>query len=196
MKLVIPPGPFDALIFDCDGTIADTMPLHLIAWKAELSRWGCDFPLELFYGWAGTPTEKVVEKLNAKFGLSMPPQEVAFRKEENYYELLPQLKPIPAVVEQIDLHHGKLPMAVASGSHRESVERTLTTLGLMDRFDAFVTAEDCANGKPAPDVFLEAARRLGKSPANCLVFEDAELGIQAAEAAGMKWVRVPITAAI
>lgn len=191
MRLTIPEGAFRAYLFDCDGTIADSMPLHYIAWKKALGEWGCPFDEALFYAWGGKPVHEIISTLNQMHGLAMPVAQVAERKEGLYYNQLPNLTAVPEVLEQIEAQHGLLPMAVVSGSSRESVLNTLTTLGLVDRFDTIVGAEDYARSKPAPDGFLTAAARLGAAPADCLVFEDTGLGIQAATAAGMASVRVP-----
>ena len=121
----------------------------------------------------------------------MPVDAVARRKEDLYFELLPQITAIPEVVEHIEAKHGHIPLAVVSGSRRDSVLGSLTALHLIDKFDTLVCAEDYARGKPAPDCFLVAAERLGVPPEDCLVFEDTDLGIEAATAAGMASVRVP-----
>jgi beta-phosphoglucomutase family hydrolase len=191
MKLKLPAGPFQAYLFDCDGTIADSMPLHYIAWKKALGEWGCDFDEKLFYSWGGKPTNVIVSTLNEMNGLKMPVEAVAQHKEELYFELLSRLKVIPEVLEHIDAQHGRIPFAVVSGGRRSSVTRSLSTLGLLEKFDTIVGAEDYAHGKPAPDAFLLAAKRLGVAPKDCLVFEDTDLGIQAATAAGMTSVKVP-----
>jgi beta-phosphoglucomutase-like phosphatase (HAD superfamily) len=127
-------------------------------------------------------------------GLAMPVEAVGIRKEGLYYDLLPQLKSIPEVLEHIDAQQGVIPFAVVSGGRTNSVVRSLTTVNLLDRFDTIVGAEDYTNSKPAPDAFLLAALRLGVAPQHCLVFEDTDLGIQAATAAGMASVRVPLPA--
>jgi HAD superfamily hydrolase (TIGR01509 family) len=191
MKLKIPEGAFRAYLFDCDGTIADSMPLHYIAWKKALGEWGCVFEEELFYKWGGKPVHEIITTLNQIHGLEMPVQLVTERKEALYYEQLPHLKAVPEVLEQIEAQHGLIPIAVVSGSSRESVVNSLTALGLLDKFDVIVGAEDYERSKPAPDAFLIAAARLGMPPEDCLVFEDTALGIQAATAAGMASVRVP-----
>lgn len=191
MKLKIPEGAFRAYLFDCDGTIADSMPLHYVAWKKALGEWGCAFEEELFYRWGGKPVHEIISTLNQMCGLEMPVTQVAERKESLYFEQLPNLKAVPEVLEQIEEHYGLIPMAVVSGSSRESVLNSLTTLGLLDRFDTIVGAEDYAHSKPAPDAFLVAAARLGVAPQDCLVFEDTALGIEAATAAGMASARVP-----
>ena len=191
MKLELPAGSFRAYLFDCDGTIVDSMPLHYIAWKSALAEWGCAFDEKLFYSWGGKPVDEIISTLNRMNGLNMPVEAVGQRKENLYFDLLPQLKAIPEVVEHIDAQHGRIPFAVVSGGRRSSVVRSLTTLNLLDKFDTIVGAEDYTNSKPAPDAFLLAAARLGVAPQDCLVFEDTDLGIQAATAAGMASVKVP-----
>jgi len=191
MKLPIPAGAFKAYLFDCDGTIVDSMPLHYIAWKTALAEWNCPFPEDLFYTWGGKPVDEMISTLNEMHGLHMPVKQVGNRKEGLYFDLLPQLKAIPEVVEHIEAQQGYIPFAVVSGGRRNSVIRSLTAVHLLDRFQTIVGAEEYIHSKPAPDAFLLAAERLGVAPADCLVFEDTDLGIQAATAAGMASVRVP-----
>jgi HAD superfamily hydrolase (TIGR01509 family) len=190
MLLTLPTGAFRAYLFDCDGTIADSMPLHYIAWKQALGEHGCVFPEDVFYSWGGMPTVQIVETLSAQQGIPMNAREVAHRKELLYYQLLPQLQAVPEVLEQIHLSHGRIPFAVVSGGNRESVTNSLNTLGLLDKFDTLVCSEDYTKGKPDPEPFLTAAARLGVAPSACLVFEDTDMGIQAATAAGMASVRI------
>jgi HAD superfamily hydrolase (TIGR01509 family) len=191
MQLPIPSGNFRAYLFDCDGTVADSMPLHYIAWTKALAEWNCPFDERLFYEWGGKPPVEIITALNQMNSLDMPVAAVAEHKENFYFELLPTLKAIPEVLEHIDAMHGKLPFAVVSGSTRESIVKSLTTLHLLDRFEFVVGSEDYTRGKPAPDAYLVAASRLGIAPHHCLVFEDTALGIQSATAAGMASVRVP-----
>jgi len=191
MKLKIPQGDFRAYLFDCDGTIADSMPLHYVAWKKALAEWTCDFDEMLFYKWGGWPVVKIISTLNKERGLTMPVGLVARRKEDLYFKLLPQLKGVPEVLEHIEAKQGQIPFAVVSGSALDSVTASLTTLRLLDRFDTLVCAGDYEKSKPDPDGFLLAALRLGVPPETCLVFEDTEMGIQAATAAGMASVKVP-----
>jgi HAD superfamily hydrolase (TIGR01509 family) len=191
VKLPIPAGDFRAYLFDCDGTVADSMPLHYVAWTKALAEWNCPFDEDLFYAWGGKPPVEIISTLNKMHGLNMPAAIVAEHKENFYFELLPALKPVPEVVEIIHADQGLLPFAVVSGSTRESIVKSLTTLNLLDRFDLLVGAEDYARSKPAPDAYLIAAQRLGITPTDCLVFEDTDIGIQAATAAGMASVRVP-----
>jgi HAD superfamily hydrolase (TIGR01509 family) len=191
MKLKLPPGTFKAYLFDCDGTIADSMPLHYVAWSRALSEWNCEFREELFYAWGGMPVSDIISALNNKHGLNMPVEAVAGRKEQLYYEILPQLKAVPEVLEHIEASHGQIPFAVVSGSTRDSVTASLETLKILDRFDTLVCAGDYEKSKPDPEPFLIAADRLGKAPSDCLVFEDTDMGIQAATAAGMASVKIP-----
>ncbi|HLY40558.1 MAG TPA: HAD family phosphatase [Terracidiphilus sp.] len=193
MKLLIPSGIFRAYLFDCDGTIVDSMPLHYIAWKTALAEWNCAFEQELFYAWGGRPVTTIIAALNERDGIFMPIEAVALRKEALYFEQLHSLKPIPEVLEIIQKEHGRIPLAVVSGSRRKSVESSLSQLGLLDKFETVVCAEDYTHGKPAPDAFLLAASRIGVPPKDCLVFEDTDMGIEAATAAGMASVRVPQT---
>ena len=191
MKLALPAGPFGAYLFDCDGTIADSMPLHFIAWKKALGEWSCEFHEPIFYAWGGMPVAEIIATLNQQQRLNMPVEAVSRRKEALYFELLPQLKPVPEVLEHIHAEHGRIPFAVVSGSTRESVTASLASLNLLDRFDTMVCAGEYTRSKPDPEAFLIAADKLGVPAAKCLVFEDTEMGIQAAKEAGMQSVRVP-----
>jgi HAD superfamily hydrolase (TIGR01509 family) len=191
MKLTLPAGSFGAYLFDCDGTLVDSMPLHYVAWKQALSEWDCTFDERVFYEWGGIPVAEIISLLNEKQGLRMPVEQVSSRKESLYLEMLPQLKAIPAVVEHIDAQHGRIPLAVVSGSKRDSVTSSLTSVKLLDKFDTLVCAGDYEKGKPEPEAFLLAASKLGVVPSTCLVFEDTDLGIQAATAAGMASVKIP-----
>jgi beta-phosphoglucomutase family hydrolase len=191
MKLKLPEGVFSAYLFDCDGTIVDSMPLHYVAWKKVLGEWNCEFEEAFFYSLGGMPIVEIVATLNERHGLSMPVATVARRKESLYYEMLPQLKVVPEVLEHIEEQHGRIPFAVVSGSTRDSVTASLGRLRLLDRFETMVCAGEYEKGKPDPEAFLLAASRLGVEPHACLVFEDTEMGIQAATAAGMASVKVP-----
>jgi beta-phosphoglucomutase-like phosphatase (HAD superfamily) len=192
VKLKLPEGSFKAYLFDCDGTIADSMPLHYRAWKQALGEWNCEFDEELFYAWGGMPVAKIIATLNEQHGLNMPIDTVSRRKESLYYKLLPELKAVPGVLEHIEAKPNGIPFAVVSGSTRESVTASLAALKLLDRFDTMVCAGEYTKAKPDPEALLLAAVRLGTAPEDCLVFEDAEMGIQAAKAAGMASVKVPL----
>jgi HAD superfamily hydrolase (TIGR01509 family) len=191
MRLQLPQRDFGAYLFDCDGTIVDSMPLHFVAWRKLLGAYGCDFEEETFYSLGGMPTREIVARLNVQQGLRMPVEEVCTRKERLYMEMLPELKPVPEVLEHIEAQYGKIPFAVVSGSTRDSVEASLRTLKLLERFETLVCAGEYKKGKPDPEPFLLAASRLGVAARDCLVFEDTEMGVASATAAGMGWVRVP-----
>ncbi|MFY8215656.1 MAG: HAD family hydrolase [Chthoniobacterales bacterium] len=189
--LLLPDQPFAGYIFDCDGTIADTMPLHFQAWDRAMRELGGIFPEDLFYSWGGKPTLQIVGELNAMYNLSLDPEQTVEIKERYYHDLIPQVLPIEPVVRLVKQFHGSAPMAVASGGYREIVIATLRALDLLEFFDVIVGAEDVERGKPHPDPFLEAARRLNVDPTQCLVFEDSPLGMEAAQRAGMLAVLVP-----
>jgi HAD superfamily hydrolase (TIGR01549 family) len=179
-----------ALIFDCDGTLADTMPLHWLAWQAITSRHNVIFPEDRFYALGGVPSRQILQMLREEQRLSIDPIAVSREKEEEYLKLMAQVGPIHEVVEIATDHAGKLPMAVASGGTRPIIEKVLRHLNIGDLFAAVVTSEDVVHQKPAPDIFLEAARRLGVRPDNCRAYEDTDLGLTAIRAAGMDAVDV------
>ena len=172
----------EGLIFDCDGTLADTMPLHFHAWRSTLDRYGIALDEDRFYSLGGQPTVKIVQLLADEQGLDLDADVVANEKEEAFLTRLAEVKPIAPIVDIVRANVGKLPMAVASGSHRAVVFDVLKIIGLDDLFDenTVVGAEDTKLHKPNPDVFLEAARRIGVAPEKCRVYEDAELGLEAA----------------
>lgn len=179
-----------AAIFDLDGTLADTMPVHFRAWHQVAVRHALDFPESRFYAMGGVPTVKIAATLIAEQGLVLDPLTITHEKEEAVLELFTEVRPIEAVVEIARRCRDAGPVAIASGGGRRMVERTLKQIGLGDFFPVVVTAEDTTRHKPEPDVFLEAARRMGVSPANCTVYEDTDLGLEAARRAGMRGVDV------
>lgn len=178
------------LIFDCDGTLADTMPLHWQAWRQVSVRHGVHFTEERFYALGGVPSRHILAMLREEQGLNIDPIVVAKEKELAYLELLHHVGPIEQVVAIAQEHHGTLPMAVASGGTRHVINEVLVHLGIHELFAAVVTSEDVVHQKPAPDIFLEAARRIGVAPAFCRGYEDTDLGMQAIRAAGMDAVDV------
>ena len=179
------------LIFDSDGTLVDTMPLHYQTWQEITKKEGTHFPEQLFYDLAGVPSDKIAEILNEKFGYHMDPQKTAVEKEQLFLEkYLPRAIPIEPVVALAKKYKGKMPMAVATGGIPAVVNSALKTIGMEGYFDAIVTSEDVEHGKPAPDTFLEAARRLNVEPQYCMVFEDSDMGLEAAKRAGMAAVDI------
>ena len=191
MRLPLPAGNFEAYLFDCDGTVVDSMPLRYAAWQHALAEWKCEFPEKLFYNWGGYPATQIVALLNEKYGLEMRAEQVLQKTETFYLQSLPNLKAVPEVLEHIEASHGRVPFALVSGGTRKSVEASLTVLGLLEKFEVFVCAGDYRNAKPDPEPFLLAAARLGVRAEACLVFEDAAPGIEAARRAGMTSVKVP-----
>jgi beta-phosphoglucomutase-like phosphatase (HAD superfamily) len=178
------------IIFDCDGTLADTMPLHWQAWQVIVERHRFHFPEDRFYSLGGVPSRDILNMLRMEQQLSLNPIAVALEKEEAYLPLLPQVRPIQAVVEIAREHFGKIPLAVASGGTKPVIEKVLRHLGIRELFAAVVTSEDVVKQKPAPDIFLEAARRIGVKPDFCRAYEDTDLGLQAIRSAGMQAVDV------
>jgi HAD superfamily hydrolase (TIGR01509 family) len=186
-----PPPGTTGLIFDCDGTLADTMPAHYKAWTAMLGRYGIPFPEPRFYAMGGMPTASIIRVLAADSGVTVSDVDAMVReKEQAFLTHLDAVAAIEPVLAIAAAHRGKLPIAVASGGYRDTVTRTLNRLAILDWFNAMVVAEDTPRHKPEPDVFLEAARRLKLAPAGCVVFEDTDIGLEAARRAGMLGVDV------
>jgi HAD superfamily hydrolase (TIGR01509 family) len=192
MHLYIPVGDFAGYIFDLDGTLIDSMPIHYVAWDAAMRQAGLAEPLseDLFYSLGGVPTRRVAELIGQHYGLKVDVEQVFHAKETFFVEKLAAVKviePVAAVARRVALTR---PVAIASGGPRDVVVRSLEVSGLKPLFPVVVSADDVVHGKPSPDMFLLAAQLMGVSPERCLVFEDAEPGMRAAEAAGMAWVRV------
>jgi HAD superfamily hydrolase (TIGR01509 family) len=187
---IAPPGT-TGLIFDCDGTLADTMPAHYKAWLAMLGRFGIPFPETRFYAMGGMPTASIIRILAGEVGVVVTDVDaMVLEKEQLFLAHLDAVTPIQPVISIAAAHRGKLPIAVASGGYRDTITRTLDRLAIRDWFNAMVTAEDTTRHKPDPDVFLEAARRLNVEAAKCVVFEDTDIGLEAARRAGMLGIDV------
>jgi HAD superfamily hydrolase (TIGR01509 family) len=185
-----PTKNYQALIFDCDGTLTDSMPLHYIAWSRALSRYGVAFPEDRFYALGGMPSKKIVSLLAGEHGVDVDANIAAQEKEGLFLDLMQHLVPIDEVIEVAKHFRGQLPMAVASGGYKHIILQQLDQIGITDWFDTIVTAEDTVRHKPNPDVFLLAAKRLGVEPQQCLVYEDATLGVEAAKSAGMDFIDI------
>lgn len=173
------------LIFDCDGTLVDTLPLHYQAWKETFAALGLTCPLAFLMEHNGKPTERIVTLYNQRFGQRIDVERFTADKERLTHTLLDQARPLEPVAALARRHHGRLPMGVVSGGNRPNVELALRAAGLSALFPVVLTADDGLPPKPAPDLFLEAARRLGVEPRYCQVFEDADSGLDAARRAGM-----------
>lgn len=178
------------IVFDCDGTLADTMPLHWKAWQHISKKHGLHFPEDRFYSLGGVPSRDILAMLCKEQGKTLDCLAVSREKEAAYLPFLPEVQAIEVVVKVAEVNHGKLPMAVASGGMKHIIEQVLEHLKIRHYFDAVVTSEDVKNQKPAPDIFLEAARRIGVPPAHCRAYEDTDLGLQAIRSAGMEAVDV------
>ena len=187
MKL---PPHIKGLIFDCDGTLADTMPLHWRAWQMITVRHELHFPEDRFYSLGGVPSRDILKMLADEQGRSLDHIAVAHEKEDAYMPMLPQVEPIHAVVEIAKENFGRIPMAVASGGTQKIICDVLEHLNIRHLFAAVVTSEMVKHQKPAPDIFLEAARRIGVEPKFCRAYEDTDLGLQAIRSAGMDAVDV------
>jgi HAD superfamily hydrolase (TIGR01549 family) len=179
-----------ALIFDCDGTLTDSMPIHYRSWRLTMEQHGIHFAEDRFYALGGVPSQKIIEMLAAEHAVSLDAAAVADQKERAFLALLSELQSIPHIFEIARANRGRLKMAVASGGVKPVILAQLTHLQCVDWFDAIVTAEDTERHKPDPDVFLEAAKRLKVPAERCLVYEDSDLGVEAARRAGMQWVDV------
>jgi beta-phosphoglucomutase family hydrolase len=179
-----------AIIFDCDGTLADTMPSHYEAWIEVLTRYELEMSEDRFYALGGWPTRKVAELLAREAGRTVDIDQLADEKESLFEKYVHLVQPIGPVLNVVETHRGKLPMAVATGAVLPVCQRILHQIGLHESFDTIVSADDVERHKPAPDVFLEAARRLGVAPELCRVYEDTDPGIEAARRAGMEPVDV------
>jgi len=184
---------FEAVIFDCDGTLVHSMPAHFEAWCEALAFHGAGgiFKEDVFYAMGGRPTKDIVVEINDEYGLKLDPEKVAFAKREAFLRKLDQLELIEEVAEFAESLRGKVPMAIATGGTRLVIEKTLQAVGVSDLFEEVVTADDVKIGKPAPDIFLKAAQLLGVKPEKCLVLEDAPAGVMAAQLAGMTVISIP-----
>ncbi len=184
------PEHIRGLIFDCDGTLVDTMPMHYRAWQTALGEVGISFTEDEFYRLAGMPTLQIAHALALEHNSSVSGEHITHRKEEAYIDSIPDIVLIPAVVAIARREQGRRGLSVASGGIHRIVDHQLRAAGLMELFPIVICADDVEHGKPAPDSFLVAASRMGLKPEECIVYEDGELGFQAAAAAGMTCVDV------
>jgi HAD superfamily hydrolase (TIGR01509 family) len=185
LEKYFPGREFKALLFDFDGTVADTMDAHFSSWNKALAVFGLTISRDQHLSWAGRTTRQILKLIGEIHGLEIDPDAFIKNKEVHYFALLDAVVPVTPVVEIIEHFQGKLPMAIVSGSRRKMVEAALNHLALRSYFDVLVCAEDYVQGKPHPEGFLKAAQLLGAAPADCLAFEDAALGIEAARNAGI-----------
>jgi HAD superfamily hydrolase (TIGR01509 family) len=193
MDIRFPEKDYDGYIFDCDGTLADSMPLHYRAWCQALESCGAPFTFDerRFYSMGGVTTAHIVNILNREFGTNLDASIVAHEKERCFLELLPEVKPIPVVTEFARRVSTQQPVAIVTGGTRKVIEQIVRFIELEDLFSIIVTPADVKNGKPAPDMFLLAASRMGVEPAECLVLEDGLSGLEGAKNAGMDALFIP-----
>lgn len=183
-RILIFPG-VQGLIFDCDGTLADSMPHHIQAWQEAFAELGESVSQDFLEPLKGMPDIKIVDLFNSRFGRDLDARHLLAEKHRRFRKSIPRIQPIEPVFDLARRSYGRLPMAVASGGIRDNVLRTLETIGAAALFPVVLTADDGCPPKPEPDLFLEAARRMRIPPGNCQVFEDADLGLEAARSAGM-----------
>jgi HAD superfamily hydrolase (TIGR01509 family) len=188
-----PSSGFEAVIFDCDGTLVDSMPAHFEAWCEALALYGAGgvFKEDVFFAMGGRPTLDIVVELNDEYNLRLDPVSVAQAKRECFLKRLHTITLIEEVARFAEGLRGRVPMAIATGGSRHVIEKTLKIVGVSDWFDEVVTADDVSEGKPAPDIFLKAANLLAVDPTKCLALEDAPAGILAAQRAGMQVIAIP-----
>ena len=183
--MITVPSHIRGLIFDCDGTLADTMPIHLDAWCDTFQAYGYTCPLSFLDQVKGMPAVKIVERFNLQFNADIDPKRFAREKDRHARNNLLQVRPIEPVMAVVRQFKGKLPMAVASGGVRDNVKLILDSIGISELFTTVITADDPVPPKPSPEIFLEAARRMAVEPKLCQVFEDGDAGLEAARIAGM-----------
>ena len=182
---------YKAYLYDCDGTLADNMEAHKQTYVEVAALKGLQIDGAIIDELAGWPITDVIMEINKRYGSSLDPVEFSKQKYDLFYNTyIDKTAPIPHVVDHLKAHAGTVKIAVVSGSSRQSVTKTLQLLGLTYLVQAVVCAGETERGKPFADPFLKAAELLHVAPSDCLVFEDGNAGTQAAEAAGMKWVRI------
>jgi len=183
-------GKYKALLYDCDGTLADNMLAHKLSYKEAAAKYGINLDTDSIDELAGWPTRLVADEISRRYNVMLPD---TFSKEKTavfFEKYIDTTEPIAYVTEHLKANAGNVHIGVVSGGTRTTVQRTLSVLGLTDYIEVLVCAGETPNGKPFPDPFLAAAEKLGVAPKDCIVFEDGDPGVAAAEAAGMDWVRI------
>lgn len=183
-------GPYEAFLYDCDGTLADNMMAHKLAYKEVAANYGIDLDINIIDETAGWPTVLVAKEISRRYNVELPDTFASEKSAVFINKHIASTLPVMHVYEHLKKNVGKKKIGVVSGGSRGTVSKTLSVLGITDLIDVLVCAGETPNGKPFPDPFLKAAHELGIDPAKCMVFEDGVPGVQAAEAAGMKWIRV------
>ena len=191
-QLVAPSPPYAALIFDCDGTLADTLSVHYQTWQAAFRKFDVELPEAWYYERTGFSALKLIQAFNESFGYTIDENTVEAKRQQHFSNLIHQVQEVEAVAAVARANYGKVPMAVASNGQRAVVEPTIEAIKLRSLFHTIVTLDDVTTGKPAPDLFLLAAERMGVEPDECIVYEDSDSGLEAARRARMRWVDVRV----
>lgn len=184
-------GDYKAFLYDCDGTLADNMLAHKESYVQVALSAGVQIDPSIIDEFAGLPVPAVVSRINERYGCSFDPE--AFEKDKYrifFNEHIEHTQPVQFVVDHLHAHSRVIKIGVVSGGSREAVLKTLNVLGIASEIQVLICAGDTGKGKPFPDPFLKAAELLGVEPQHCLVFEDGNPGVEAAEAAGMDWIRI------
>ncbi len=176
---------YKGLIFDMDGTLIDTMPAHLDAWEKTASQFNIPYDRDWIHSMGGMPSPKITLEINQRYGLELDPNIIATYKMQCFDEVEQQGKVIPHTFQVLKSAQGLFKTALGTGSQRHSAIKLLEDRELLPFLQEIVTATDVTRHKPNPDTFLLAAEKLNLAPDVCVVFEDTELGKQAAHAAGM-----------
>lgn len=174
-----------ALIFDLDGTLSNSLPVHMATWNKVGEVYKFKFDPQIMLEMTGRATIEFARRVVAQYGLSADPQEIVKLKQQSFWDMSELLEPVDEIVSIVKKYYGKLPLAVGTGASRKSTEVQLKELGIEKYFDVIVTADDVTRHKPNPDTFLKCAELMGVPPEKCQVFEDGDLGIEAAKTAGM-----------
>jgi beta-phosphoglucomutase-like phosphatase (HAD superfamily) len=191
MAIPLPEGSFSAMVFDCDGTLVDTAPAHLRALQLALEPLDLTMSPEWYYPRVGLAPDALMDEYEAQVAMrAVPRKDILERYDVVFQSTIPLIREVAVIAEIARAWHGRVPMAVASNGHRANVEATLAVTKLLPLFDFIVAAEDVERGKPEPDVFLEAARRMGVEPGRCVAFEDSNEGLEAARKAGMRTIDI------
>lgn len=186
MKIIKVPEYIKGLIFDCDGTLVDSMPLHMKAWEHAITQVGGEWNYDFIFSKKGMQGKDILASYNKFFGADLDVEYTARVKQEYFHKHCAEMKPVVTVVDIVHRYALRLPMAVASGGSRENVLLSLELIGIKEYFDFIITADDTdVQPKPSPEIFLEAARRMNVNPQLCQVFEDGDIGLEAARMAGM-----------
>lgn len=181
---------YKGIVFDMDGTLVDSMPAHMEAWRVTCENFGYPFDLDYMYSLGGVPTRQTVVVLNDKFNMDHDPTEVARYKRESWEAMKLEPVIIESTMAVFNHYRPQMAIGIGTGAERPHAEHLLTAYGLLERIDSLVTATDVTYGKPHPETFLTVAQQMGVEPSECVVFEDTEIGRQAAQDAGMDCIMV------